>query len=425
MRRRKLITIILTLALLITLMPVCSSAAGYLPDLREKTLYYTPDYRSGDCILSSTKSMMRRAAVLRRSYGWDKITNTSLRGSATTRGLLRNKFDYTCDGIKYTVQTHALTGNSDKKIKDITNLLKSHPEGIVVWGRGAATTGTHGILVTGSVNGKLNGIDSTHNTHRINRGIEPWEKTTMRDISYCTNVWFISSISGGAGKGAAGPSILNAAAVREPEKITQGNGFTIFGVVTSNYRINNVTVSIVDAAGKDVITKTAAANGNIYLISNIDSSVKFGTLKPGRYTYRIAAVDAKKGYAVLHENVFTVVPRKGAKAQAGTAAAVSAESVSVSSLRAPSSIKKGKAFSIRGKLNSSKTIREVSVQVLDRSGKAVLSAASKPNSKSYNIRNLDAKIRFGKLSKGNYVFAVKARTDSGWETPVYNDFSVK
>ena len=424
MRRRKLITIILTLALFITLMPVYTSAAGYLPSLEEKSMYYTPDYRSGDCILSSTKSMMRRAAIARNSYSWDKITNTSLRGSATTRGLLRNNFNYTCDGIKYTVQVHSLTGNSEKKIKDITSLLKSHPEGIVVWGKGAATTGTHGILVTDSIDGKLYGVDSTHNTRKMNVGIEPWENTTMKSINYCTNVWFISSISGGAGAGPSGPSTLNAAAVREPEQIKQGNGFTIFGVVTSNYRINNVTVSIVDAAGNDVITKTATPNGGIYLIANLDSSVKFGTLKTGRYTYRIAATDAKKGYAVLHENVFTVVPKKGAKAQAGTAA-VSSGNVSVSSLRAPSSVRKGRSFSIRGKLKASQKIREVSVQVLDRSGNAVLSATSKPNSKSYNIRKLDSKIRFGRLSKGDYVFAVKARTDSGLETPVYRDFSVR
>lgn len=423
MRRRKLITIILTLALFITLMPVYTSAAGYLPSLEEKSMYYTPDYRSGDCILSSTKSMMRRAAIARNSYSWDKITNTSLRGSATTKGLLKNNFNYTCDGIKYTVQVHALTGNSEKKIKDITSLLKSHPEGVVVWGKGAATTGTHGILVTDSIDGKLYCVDSTHNIRKTNRGIEPWENTTMKSISYCTYVWFISSISGGAGAGPSGPSTLNAAAVREPEQIKQGNGFTIFGVITSNYRINNVTVSIVDAAGNDVITKTATPNGGIYLIANLDSSVKFGTLKPGRYTYRIAATDAKKGYAVLHENIFTVVPKKGAKAQTGTA--VSSGNVSVSSLRAPSSIRKGRAFSFRGNLKSSKKIKEVSVQVLDRSGKAVLSATSKPNKKSYNIRKLDAKIRFGRLSKGDYVFAVNARTDTGWETPVYRDFSVK
>lgn len=420
--RRKLITIMMTLALLITLMPVYTSAAGYLPDLNEKSMYYTPDYRSGDCILSSTKSMMRRAAIARHSYSWDKITNTSLRGSATTRGLLKNKFNYTCDGIKYTVQVHALTGNSAKKIKDVTSLLKSHPEGVVVWGKGAATTGTHGILVTESKDGKLYCVDSTHNTHKRNVGIEPWENTTMKNISHCTYVWFCSSISGGAGAGPTGPSTLNASAVREPEQIKQGSGFAIFGIVTSNYRINNVTVSVVDAAGNDVITKTAAPSGNFYLVSNLDSAVKFGTLKPGRYTYRIAAVDAKKGYAVLHENIFVVVPKKGAASQSGTA--VSSRRVSVSSLRVPSSISMGSKFSIRGKLKSSKKIKKVQVQILDGNGKAVISASAKPYRKSYNIRKLDAKIRFGRLSKGNYVFAVKAKTASGWETPVYSSFSV-
>ena len=422
MRRRKLITIILTLALLITLMPVYTSAAGYLPDLNEKSLYYTPDYRSGDCILSSTKSMMRRAAIARKSDDWDKITNTSLRGSATTRGLLKNKFNYTCDGIKYTVQVHALTGNSAKKIKDITSLLKSHPEGVVVWGKGAATTGTHGILVTESKDGKLYCVDSTHNIRKRNVGIEPWENTTMKDISHCTYVWFCSNIKGGAGSGTSGPSTLNASLVREPGQIKQGNKFAIFGIVTSNYRINNVTVSVVDAAGKDVITKTATPSGGFYLISNLDSAVKFGSLKPGRYTYRIAAVDAKVGYAVLHENVFSVVPKKGAKSQSGTAA--SSGKVSISSVRAPSSIRKGSKFAIKGKLKSSKKIKKVKVQILDRTGKAVLSASAKPNKKSYNIKKLDAKITFGKLSKGDYVFAVKAKTSSGWETPLYEDFSV-
>lgn len=422
--RRRLITIMLSFAVLLTFLPVQASAAGYLPDLNDKTMYYTPDYRSGDCILSSTKSMMRRAAVARGSYSWDKITNTSLRGSATVKGLLRNSFNYTCDGIKYTVKNHVLTGNAEKKVKDITALLESHPEGIVVWGKNAATTGTHGILVTGSKDGKLYAVDSTHNTYRMNRGIEPWENTTMKSISYCTDVWMISSISGGAGAGPSGPSKLSAAAVREPETITQGRGFTIFGIVTSNYRINSVTVSILDSAGTEVINKTGTANGGLYLIANLDSSVKFGTLKPGRYTYRIAAVDAKKGYAVLHENTFTVVPVKQKTQAAVSTAAASAGPVSVSSLRAPSSINKGRSFSIRGTLKSSKKIKNVSIQVLNPSGKAVLSASSKPNKKSYNIKKLDSKIRFGKLGRGEYTFAVMAKTGSTWTTVVSEEFTV-
>lgn len=424
--RKKLITIMLMFALMITAMPLCASAAGYLPDLGDKTMYYTPDYRSGDCILSSTKSMMRRAAVARGSYNWDKITNTSLRGSATVKGLLRNSFNYTNDGIKFTVRNHVLTGNAAKKIKDITKLLESHPEGIVVWGKGAATTGTHGVLVVGSADGELYAVDSTHNTYKMNRGIERWADTTMKSISYCTDVWLLESISGGAGKGPSGPSTLSAAAVREPEQITQGNGFTIFGLVTSNYRINSVTVSVLDAAGKEVITKTGTANGGLYLIASLDSSVKFGTLKAGTYTYRIAAVDAKKGYAVLHENKFTVVPKKQKNSVLTSVVNSSSNngSISISSVRAPESLKKSRSFSIRGTLKSAKKIKNVKIQVVSSSGKTAITASAKPGKKSYNIKKLDSKIRFGKLARGSYSFEVLAKDGSSWQTVFSQDFTV-
>ena len=425
--KRKIIMLLLTLAMIITVIPLQTSAAGYLPDLKnDKSVYYTPDYRRGDCILSSTKTMMRRAAIMRKSYSWDKITNTSLRGSATIRGLLRNSFTYTCDGIKYKVVNHSLSGDSAKKIKDIKSLLASHPEGIVVWGRRAATTGMHGVLVVGCVDGKLYAIDSTHNTGRLNRGIEPWEETTMKNISNCTEMWLFSSISGGAGLGPSGASTLCSVGVREPKSIKQGNGFTIFGLVTSNYRINNVTISVVDTSGKDVINKTAAVNGGLYLIAGLDSSVKFGTLKPGKYIYRIAAVDAKKGYTVVHENSFDVVPKKNsAKAvQAGVSSAATG-SVKITSVRAPSSIRKGKGFTIKGKIKASQKIRNVMVQVIDAKGNTTISASAAPNKKSYNILKLDRKVRFGKLGTGTYTYCIKVKTGSVWNTLIAQKFTVE
>ena len=425
--KRKIIMLLLTLAMIITVMPVQTSAAGYLPNLKkDKSIYYTPDYRRGDCILSSTKTMMRRAAIMRKSYRWDKITNTSLRGSATIRGLLRNSFTYTNDGIKYKVVNHSLTGSSAKKIKDIKKLLASHPEGIVVWGRRAATTGMHGVLVVGCVDGKLYAIDSTHNNGRMNRGIEAWEDTTMKNISNCTEMWLCSSISGGAGAGPSGASTLCSVGVREPKSIKQGNGFGIFGLVTSNYRINNVTISVVDNSGKEVISKSDAVSGSLYLIVNLDSSIKFGTLKPGRYIYRIAAVDAKKGYTVVHENSFEVVPRKksGKVVQAGISSAA-AGSVKISSVRAPASLGIGKAFTIKGKITSSQKITNVTVKVIDSNGKTAISASAKPNSKSYNILKLDRKVKFGKLGRGTYTYCIKAKTGSVWNTLVAQKFTVE
>lgn len=421
-----MIAVILSAVIVLGVMPMIAAASDKLPDLNEKSVYYTPDYRSGDCILSSTKSMMRRAAIIRGSDSWDKITNTSIRGSATIRGLLRHSFTYTCDGIKFKIVHHALTGNAEKKKKDIAAFLDGHPEGIVIWGSRAATTGTHGILVTGSKDGKLYAVDSTHNTGRMNNGIEEWEETTMKSIANCTDVWLAGSITGGKGSGPSGPSRLSAIAVREPETITEGKGFTIFGIVTSNYRINNVTVSVVDTAGKEVISKSAAVSGGIYLIAGLDSKVKFGKLRPGSYTYRIAAVDAKKGYTVLHENKFRVIPKKKAYAAVQVSTShVTIGSVTISSVRAPSSIRKGKAFTVMGKIKASEKIKTVRVKVIGEDGKTVISVSASPKKKSYNILKLDRKIKFGKLEKGTYTYRVRVKTGSSWTTLVDRKFTIE
>ena len=57
--KRKTAVIAIALLLMITLLPADSFASEFLPKLSEKETYYTPDYRSGECILSSTKPMLR------------------------------------------------------------------------------------------------------------------------------------------------------------------------------------------------------------------------------------------------------------------------------------------------------------------------------------------------------------------------------
>lgn len=428
--RRQIIMLMLTLALAVSMMPVSTYAATYMPDLNDKTMYYTPDYRSGDCVLSSAKSMMRRAAVMRGSRNWDYITNTSLRGSAnTSRGLFKNSFSFTCDGIRYNVSNYELTGDAENKMKDITTLLQSHPEGIIVWGRKAATTGMHGVLVTGFRDGVLYAVDSTHNTGKSNAGIEAWENTTMKPIQNCSDVWFCSSIEGGAGANVSGESTLSALGVRQPSRITQGKGFTILGLVQSNYQLNSVIVSILDAGGKEVISKSAEPKGGLYMLIGLDREIKFGSLKTGRYTYRVAAVDEKKGYTILHENAFDVVPDNSRSVieaiQDAVAPAQTGSSMRISSVRTPSSITAGKGFSIKGKIKSPKKIKNVQIQITDSQGNTVISAGANPGRKSYNIRKLDRKVRFGSLAKGTYTYFVKADNGSGLQNLVYQSFTVE
>lgn len=534
--RRRIITLMLTMALVMSMMPFASFAASGLPDLGDKTIYYTPDYRSGDCILSSAKSMLRRAAIARGSYKWDSITNTTLRSAATVSGrLFRNTFTYTNDGLSYKIINQELSGNANNKMRDVTALLANHPEGIIIWGSSAATSGPHAVLIVGQNGGNLLAIDSTHNTYKSNVGIEPWGNTTMKTIDKCSDVWYISTINGSsASVSPSGESTLCATGVSQPSSLTHGKGFDVTGSVQSNYRITNVTISIIDSQGKAVISKSAAPNGYWFPLSTLDSSVKFGTLATGRYTYRITAADEKKGSAVVHENSFEVVSlirgtyntvvdkvtesrlrgenlsqpetlqqgspfavkgkivsnykityvsaavldiygnrmigaeaRPNAKSYnlsgidakikfgtlpagtytyvitasdsqgtltllnkeftvaAGTGSVtVQSGSVSISSVRAPSALKKGGAFTIKGAIKSSKKIKKVKVNVLDASGNMVMSVSAKPNKKTYNIKKLDRKIRFGKLSRGSYLFKVKVKVGSKWKTLVSQDFTV-
>ena len=118
----------------------------------------------GDCILTATRMMIRRAAIMRNSVDWSEITNASLRPEATTDGLLLYSFSYDAGGVTYTVSSGSFTGHgSNARIGEFESLLDAHPEGIVVWGIDAASTGTHGVLVVKAEDGEVYAMDSSYN----------------------------------------------------------------------------------------------------------------------------------------------------------------------------------------------------------------------------------------------------------------------
>lgn len=422
--KRRFFAVILSFALLLGVFPVTAAAASGLPDLTDKSIYYTSDYRSGDCILSSAKSMLRRAAIARKSAKWNTITNTSLRSSATVYGrLFKNTFTYTNNGITYKIVNQELKGNTSQKMKDISALLANHPEGIVIWGSNAARTGPHGVLIVSRKNNVLYAVDSTHNNNS-NVGIEPWGKTTMKPISYCSDVWYIASVNGVASTTAAkGKSTLCATGIDKPESIKQGHGFGVTGSVQSNYKITNVTISIIDSKGKAAISRSAKPNSCIYELSKLDSAVRFGTLSPGRYTYRIQATDAKKGSAVLHENAFTVT--KSSRIMNVIEKITNADStLTGKNISQPDTLSQGKGFPVRGYIYSNKKIKYVEIDVINSAGKTVIKASAKPNSIYYNLSNLDSKVRFGTLAAGSYRYVVAATDTSETRTLADKSFTV-
>lgn len=81
----------------------------------------------------------------------------------------------------------------------------------------------------------------------------------------------------------------------------------------------------------------------------------------------------------------------------------------------PSAIEEGSAFTLEGMVNSRYTIRTLSIRIVDRSGKIVLSKSVNPNSCFYNIKEIDSAITFGKLSAGEYSYRIVVKDTTGKE----------
>ena len=61
--KKRITALLITLVLIITAMPVMAFAET--SEIEDKEVYYTPasDYKSGDCILTATKMMIRRGII--------------------------------------------------------------------------------------------------------------------------------------------------------------------------------------------------------------------------------------------------------------------------------------------------------------------------------------------------------------------------
>ena len=433
--KKKFISILLMLVMLFSVTAGASSSfaasTASKVSINDEDVLYTPqgDYKSGDCILTATKVMIRRASIMRGSTQWNTISNKTLRSSATIIGLLLHRFTFEVDGLAYKVNVGFFKGNSDAaRIKEFEALIKEHPEGVVVWGNNASVFGMHGVLLTDVKNGTPYVMDSWYNLGPRQYGIQKWADSSMKNPTKCTQYWIIKEVNLGkkgktpdkgkplAPNSATSVSTESTLALRDkttPVEVQEGSGFGVEGVVSSNYRLSNVTVQIIDSSGNAVISKSANPGIWCYDLIHLDSSIKFGMLAPGTYTYRISATDEKKSL-VLTKASFKVVPKPVS----------AASTLKVTSEVVPSTIYQGEGFSIGGKITSNYKISKVMISVLDQSGRTLLSASANPSAKSYNIKNLDAKVKFGNLAAGTYFYKVSAQDAKQTSTLVNRQFEV-
>ena len=91
-----------------------------------------------------------------------------------------------------------------------------------------------------------------------------------------------------------------------PGNLKKKSSFVFSGTVSSNYKIQRVTVSIVNKNGKTVASANAAPKAKSYSIRKLSRKIHFGKLKKGTYRFRIYAVDTTKQEKMLINKVFRV-----------------------------------------------------------------------------------------------------------------------
>ena len=206
--KKKFISIIAVLCICMTIFPLITEEAdaASIPSINDKSVYRVTKYVSGDCNLCSQAYMLRRMSILLKSPKWSYITNNTMRGIASYDDgdghcndvCAKYNFTNKNDGINFSVKSAALTGTTSNKITKLKNLLKTHPEGIVVWGPNAMTGGgSHAVLITGysKKGGFFYCADSAYNYGSYNKGIIKFSNSKMRGISYCTRYYYLSASS--------------------------------------------------------------------------------------------------------------------------------------------------------------------------------------------------------------------------------------
>ena len=196
--------------------------------------------------------------------------------------------------------------------------------------------------------------------------------------------------------------------------IEVGNVFSIHGTITSaSSDLKSVTVGVYDSNGKLITGKTVNPNAKIYDIANIDEAVRFDNLNAGTYSYKVIATNAANENIVVVNQKFTV-------SESATA------NFSITGGTTVPNITEGTPVIVKGTVSSTTShIYSVTVGVYSTSGNLITGRTVNPNTKSYDLRNLDAYVNFDLLTPDNYLYRVTVSDGTKSHQLVNQAFQVK
>ena len=97
----------------------------------------------------------------------------------------------------------------------------------------------------------------------------------------------------------------------------------------------------------------------------------------------------------------------------------------LSEVRYPASLGESLPFSIMGKITCSEKMEKAIVNIYNNSGKVVLTNSKTVNAKTFDIKALDAGIKFGSLKPGTYKYTFAVYVDGKKYTQISEPFKVR
>jgi hypothetical protein len=212
------------------------------------------------------------------------------------------------------------------------------------------------------------------------------------------------------------PDGLSAQGCNSPTSLTKGKGFALRGTVLSqSSKITNLTAGVYDKNGNLITGRNYNPKAkSVDIRWKVNPYVKFGTLDAGTYTYKIIATNGE-GQKTLLSQDFEV-----------KASDPVTDKLSSSNLNHPTSLSKGKGFSLRGVVSSqSSKISNLTAGVFEGNGNMLTGRSFNPKAKSVDLRwYVNSYVKFGALVEGNYTYKVVATNAAGQETLLSESFVV-
>ena len=101
-------------------------------------------------------------------------------------------------------------------------------------------------------------------------------------------------------------STLKITIAKYPDTLDVGEGFSVTGIISSNYNITRIVIGAYKADGTKGFEYIAAPNAKSFDVNSVDYSLPFSRLAAGSYTYKITASDTESSNVVLLNKSFTV-----------------------------------------------------------------------------------------------------------------------